>query len=126
MRKMRFVCSALLLAAGAAWSAETEMDTDLMRAIEDANKSLSSDIALKNTKGALADAKELEDMFIKVEGFFNDKAEAHDAVELSKKSVELTRGISKSVSSGDFDGATDAATNLSRTCRSCHTFYKKS
>ena len=126
MRKMRFICSALLLAAGAAWSAETEMDTDLMRAIEDANKSLSSDIALKNTKGALADAKELEDMFVKVEGFFNDKGEAHDAVELSKISVELTRGISKSVSSGDFDAATDAATNLSRTCRSCHTFYKKS
>jgi soluble cytochrome b562 len=123
---MRFICSALLLAAGAAWSAETEMDTDLMRAIEDANKSLSSDIALKNTKGALADAKELEDMFVKVEGFFNDKGEAHDAVELSKISVELTRGISKSVSSGDFDAATDAATNLSRTCRSCHTFYKKS
>ena len=126
MLKLRHVLAAALLVAGAAWSAETEMDTDWMRAIEDANKALSSDIALKNTKGAVADAKELEDMFVKVEGFFTAKAEAHEAVELSKKSVELTREIAKSVNAGDFDTATNSATTLSRNCRSCHTFYKKS
>ena len=126
MPKLRYVWSALLLAAGAAWSAEAEMDTDWMRAIEDANKNLSSDIALKNTKGALNDAKELEEMFVKVEDFFVAKGEAHEAVELSKKSLALTRDISKSVTAGDFDAATNAATTLSRNCRSCHTFYKKS
>jgi hypothetical protein len=126
MPKLRYVWGALLLAAGAAWSAETEMDTDWMRAIEDANKNLSSDIALKNTKGALADARELEEMFVKVEGFFSAKGEAHEAVDLSKKSIDLTREIAKSVNAGDFDTATNSATTLSRNCRSCHTFYKKS
>jgi len=126
MAKLRHACGALLLAAGAAWSAETEMDTDWMKAIEDANKNLASDIALKNTKSAVADAKELEELFIKVDGFFSDKGDAHEAVALSKKSLELTHAISSAVSAGDFDAATESATTLSRTCRSCHTFYKKS
>lgn len=126
MSKRILAWCVLLLTAGAALAADSEMDTDWMRAIEDANKALSSDIALKNTKGALADTKELEDMFVKVEGYFNAKGEAHEAVDLSQKSLTLTREIAKSVTAGDFDSATGSATTLSRTCRSCHTFYKKS
>jgi hypothetical protein len=126
MRRYRTMAAVLLFAAGAAWAAETEMDTDWMRAIEDANKSLSSNIALKNTKGATADTKELDELFVKVVDFFEAKSDAHDAVDLSKKSLELTRDISRAVNAGDFDAATGAATNLSRNCRSCHTFYKKS
>jgi len=126
MRHTRIVAAVLLAAAGAAWAAETEMDTDWMRAIEDANKSLSSNIALKNAKGASADTRELDELFVKVVDFFETKGDAHDAVDLSKKSLELTRDISRSVNAGDFDAATGAATNLSRNCRSCHTFYKKS
>jgi hypothetical protein len=126
MARLRHACAALLLVAGAAWSAEVEMDTDWMKAIEDANKNLASNIALKNAKGSAADAKELEELFVKVDAFFVEKGDAHDAVDLSKKSLELTREISRSVSAGDFDAATNSATTLSRTCRSCHTFYKKS
>ena len=126
MAGLRHTCAALLFAAGAAWSAEVEMDTDWMKAIEDANKNLASDIALKNTKGAVADAKEMEELFVRVDGFFSAKGDAHEAVELSKKSLDLTREIARSVTAGDFDAATNSATTLSRTCRSCHTFYKKS
>ncbi|MFL6657577.1 MAG: hypothetical protein ACJ8GW_05865 [Massilia sp.] len=125
-RLLRPLCAALLLIAGAAWSADIEMDTDWMKAIEDANKNLSSDIALKNRKGAVDDTKELEELFVKVDGFFGEKPDAHEAVALSKKSLELTREISRAVTAGNFDGASEAATTLSRTCRSCHTFYKKS
>ncbi|HEY0062546.1 MAG TPA: hypothetical protein VGC21_10520 [Telluria sp.] len=126
MRKSHSLAFALLLAAGATLAADTEMDTDWMRSIEDANKSLSSNIALKNAKGATADTRELDDLFVKVVDFFEAKNDAHDAVDLSKKSLELTRSISRSVNSGDFDAATGSATELSRNCRSCHTFYKKS
>jgi len=126
MKKITGIASVLLLVAGAAWSADADMDTDWMRAIEDANKSLSSNIALKNAKGATQDTRELEDMFIKVEAFFTAKGDAHDAVDLSRKSLELTGQINKSISASDFDAATNSATTLSRTCRTCHTFYKKS
>lgn len=107
-------------------SAQNELDVDLMQAIEDTNKSLSSNIAIKDTKASTSDAKELEQMFSKVEHFFVEKGDAPDAVDLARKSKELTVEIVKSVTAQDFDTATHSATNISRNCRTCHTFYKKS
>ena len=97
-----------------------------MQAIEDTNKSLASNVALKDAKGSTSDAKELSKMFAKVEIFFVKKGGADNAVELSKKSKDLSLEIIKAVAEKNFDAAGDAATNLSRTCRTCHTFYKKS
>ena len=126
MHKIISSLGIFVLLSGSVWSAQTELDTDLMQAIEDANKSLSSNIALKGEKAATANAKELEDMFSKVEAYFVAKGEAGDAVTLSKKSKDLTVEIVKSITAKDFDSATNSATVLSRTCRTCHTFYKKS
>lgn len=111
--------------AAAVSSAELELDTDLMQAIEDTNKSLSSNIALKAGKAASGDATELFDMFAKVEAFYVQKGGAENAVDLTRKSRDLTQAILKSVAQNNFDAATDASTALSRTCKSCHTFYKK-
>ena len=70
MRKVIIVSGLLaVLAAGISW-AEAELDTDLMQAIEDTNKSLSSNISLKDAKAATSDAQELTQMFDKVDGFF--------------------------------------------------------
>lgn len=109
----------------AAISAETELDTDLMQSIEDSNKSLSSNIALKAGKAAGADARELAAMFTKVEAFYAKKTGVDDAVDLTKKSMNLTAAIIASVAANHFDAASEASTALSRTCKSCHTFYKK-
>jgi len=54
------------------------------------------------------------------------KGDAPDAVDLSRKSKELATAIVKAVGSQQFEAATDSATEISRACRSCHTFYKKS
>jgi hypothetical protein len=126
LRKAMYVLAVLAMVTGSVRSAEEELDVDLMHAIEDANKSLASNIALKDAKASTSDARELNEMFVKVEAFFAAKGDAHDAVDLSKKSVDLTDAIVKSVGSNNFESATDAATALSRTCRACHTFYKKS
>ncbi|HEY8024339.1 MAG TPA: hypothetical protein VIF60_07225 [Burkholderiaceae bacterium] len=104
---------------------ESELDTDLMQSIEDTNKSLSSNIALKDAKAAVSDSKELNSMFDKVQIFFEHKGGADDAVELAKKTKGLTNDIVSQIGQGDFDAATNSATTLSRTCRTCHTFYKK-
>ncbi|WP_085316585.1 hypothetical protein [Derxia lacustris] len=127
MRKAIAAAVALLaLVAGSALSAEDELDTDLMQSIEDSNKSLASNIAIKDGKGATTDAKDLAEMFAKVEGFYVKKGDAADAVDLSKKSRELTAQILQQVGAKNFDAATDSATTLSRTCKTCHNFYKKS
>lgn len=126
MRKVPILLT-LITAAVAfnAGSAEPEMGMDLMQNIEDTNKSLSSNIALANKQAAGDDARELTRMFQEVETFFEHKGDAKNAVDLAKQSRELSADIVQLVATGKFDVATDKATTLSRTCRTCHTFYKK-
>jgi hypothetical protein len=125
MRKLIMALAMLAVLVGAVRAAD-ELDMDLMQTIEDTNKSLSSNIALKNVKGSTDDAKELEALFAKVESHFVAKGDAQDAVDLSRKSKDLAGAIVKAVGSQQFEAATDSATEISRACRSCHTFYKKS
>jgi len=126
MRRALVVLGALLALAGTARSDQAELDTDLMHSIEDSNKSLASNIAIKEGKGASSDAKELAEMFAQVEAFYVKRGDAADAVELAKKSRALSVQILQSVSTSDFGAATDSATTLSRTCKTCHNYYKKS
>lgn len=126
MRKAWVVIGCLLAVVGVVQAATAELDFDLMQNIEDSNKSLSSNIALKDAKGSSADARELHRMFTEVETHFVNRGDAPDAVDLSRKSLGLTQDIQQAVESGHFDAASEAASSLSRTCRACHTFYKKS
>ncbi len=126
MRKLVIIVGVLAGLVGVVRAADGELDMDLMQTIEDTNKSLASNIATQNATGSTADAKELQALFTQVEKHFIAKGDAADAVDLSRKSKDLAAGIVKSVSNKDFDSATGAATDLSRTCRACHTFYKKS
>ncbi|MES2825134.1 MAG: hypothetical protein V4732_16140 [Pseudomonadota bacterium] len=106
-------------------SEEIELEMDLMQTIEDTNKSLSSNIAMQRADASLSDAKDLTGMFDIVEAHFIKKGDAANAVDLSKKSKDLTLDIVKLINEKNFDSATNLATDLSRTCKSCHTFYKK-
>lgn len=126
MRKLLILMAGALALAGVVQAAVAELDTDLMQSIEDTNKSLASNIATSDKKAASADAAELHAMFLKVEAFYVQKGDAQDAVDLSRKSLQLTQQIGQQVQGGKFDDATNAATDLSRTCKSCHNFYKKS
>ncbi len=126
MRKFLLFLAAFFLLANGVFSAQAEVDMDLMQTVEDLNKSLASNVATKNANGSKSDAKELEQLFTTVETYFANKGGAEDAVELARKSRLLAAAISKAVSEGNYEAATNHATDLSRACRSCHTFYKKS
>jgi len=106
-------------------SADIGLSTDLMQSIEDTNKSMSSNISLHDAAASTADAKELTAMFAEVETFFIQKGDAPDAVELAQKSKSLTLEIASDIAAKEYDKATNAATSVSRNCRTCHTFYKK-
>jgi hypothetical protein len=80
---------------------------------------------LQRIDPSLEDAKQLTSMFEIVEAHFIKKGDAENAVDLSKKSKQLSQDIAKLVTEKNFDTATNLATDLSRTCKSCHTFYKK-
>lgn len=82
---------ALSCATGIVQSAEDEIDTDLMQSIEDTNKSLASNIAVRNKPAASSDASELHAMFQKVDAFYASKPDVADAQELTRKSLALTQ-----------------------------------
>jgi len=124
MRRLVFFLAAAAVAASAV-SAPADLGMELMQTIEDTNKSLASNIALRDAKAALTDASELDGLLAQVETHFVARGDAANAVDLSKQSRTLTQKIIQSVNASNFDAATDAATGLSRTCRTCHTFYKK-
>jgi|SRR5690606_8183011 len=126
MRKIIIILGTLLTLAGAAWAADSGIDMDLMQTIEDLNKSLSSNVALQDVAASKADAQELHQLFTQVQAHYVEKGDAPDAVELSTKSVDLTAAIITAVEAKDFASASESSTALSRTCRACHTFYKKS
>ncbi len=128
MKRTLTLVASLLLMAGAVSvrSAEDEIDTDLMQSIEDTNRSLASHIATRNADGARADAQELDAMFGKVESFYVRKGDAADAVALAQKIRTLSTQIQQSLGTQNYTAATEAATTLARTCKTCHSFYKKS
>ena len=126
MRRIWMTFAVLAVLTGAVCAAQEELDVDLMQGIEDTNKSLASNIATRDARTASAEAKELTEAFAKVESFYVGKGDAPDAVELARKSKALTGEIARLVEAGNFEAATNAATDLSRTCKTCHNFYKKS
>ena len=126
MRKTISVIGAVALFAGSVLAAQVEIDEDFMRSVEDTEKSLVDNLAAGNAKGSTADAGELEGMFAQVEAFYVNKGDAADAVNLSKKSKDLSAEIVKLVAAKDFATAAGKANDIQRTCKTCHNFYKKS
>jgi DNA-binding GntR family transcriptional regulator len=123
-RKIIFFIIYMTLALGAL-TANGEVDEDFMKTMEDLNKSLSSDIAIKDVKAASSEAREMEKMFVEVEAHFVKKADAADGVKWSQESRELSAAILKNITANDFDAAEATATSLSKTCKACHKIYKK-
>lgn len=122
--KIFFLLAALF--AGGVVCAESEIDDDFMRSVEDTHKSLTGNVGVSNVQGSMADAKELSGMFAEVEAYYVHKGDAPDAVNISRQSRELSEAIVKLVGSKDFAAANQKTTELSRACKSCHNFYKKS
>lgn len=106
-------------------AAYSEVDTDFMTAMDDLNKSLTSNVALRDAKAAASDATEMQKMFDEVEAFFLKKADAADGVKWAQESRDLAASIAKSVAANDFGSASQNAVTLSKTCKACHKIYKK-
>jgi len=125
----KFFAGALVFTAQAIFSAHITyaagVDMDLMQEIEEINDSLASNIALQKTDASLTDARQLKDLFVVVEEHYVKEPDAEDAVVISRDSLRLATSIIGFVSQGDFEKAAIFATDLSRACRACHTFYRE-
>jgi len=101
------------------------VDADSMQLMEDRQKSLSSNIATKDVKSALADAKELETMFKEVAAFYEQKGNASDAVAWSKENREIAGVVvAQALVAKDFDTASRQSVTMAKNCKACHQLYK--
>ncbi len=102
-----------------------DVDGDLMRGVDDTAKSLDSEVAQKDGKAALADARSLVETFARIEAHYGQKPETADAVGFAHHTQELAAQALKAIEAQDFDAAGEAVNQLTRSCKNCHDVYKK-
>jgi ABC-type branched-subunit amino acid transport system substrate-binding protein len=95
-----------------------------MRTIDEKNQSVQRNIAAKDASAALADAQVLQETFRMVEGFWKQRGNAPDAVELSQKAQALAGEVVKAATAKDFDAASAQSIKIAETCTSCHRLYR--
>jgi hypothetical protein len=106
-------------------SVDIDIDADLMRGIDDTTKSLDSSVTQKDAKAAIDEARELVETFARVEAHYAEKPETADAVGFAHRTQALAAQALKAIEGQDFDAASDAVNQLTRSCKSCHEVYKK-
>jgi len=114
-----------LLGTGLCAAEAVDVDGDLMRGIDDTAKILDSEVALKDTKAALADARTLVETFARIESHYGQKPETADAVGFARRTHDLAALTLKAIEAQDFDAAGEAVNQLTRSCKNCHDVYKK-
>lgn len=125
MRKSILFFGLYVALAVVAISAENGFDADLMQKIEDATRSVDSNVSLKDAKAATADAKEIEALLRQVEAWYAQKSNAADAVAFAQKSRGLADEVARSATAEDFETASSAVSALAKSCKACHQVYKK-
>ena len=114
-----------VLATGIVY-AEAEFDfEELMESIDTNSHNLQGNISTKDANATIALAKEMQNQFKLVEGFFEKRGNAADAVIDAKKYEDLAGQIVKYVEANDFDSASNTAIEISKACdTACHDTYK--
>jgi hypothetical protein len=106
--------------------AESEFDfEELMNDVETKIQNVQNNIAAKDAATASTQAKELQEQFKLVEGFFEKRGDAADASHNAKEYQNKALNIQTALTAGDFDTAAAAANDFSKQCRgACHDKYK--
>ncbi|MGJ0428331.1 hypothetical protein [Methylobacter sp.] len=126
MRKMINLFGIVLVLASSVAAAESEFDfEELMEAVDNNTHNLQDSITNKDRDSAIALAKELQNAFKLVEGFFDKRGNAADAVADSKIYQDNAAAIVKFVEANDYDSASNKAIEISKSCdQACHDTYK--
>src|ERR1700729_2559470 len=95
-----------------------------MRTIDEKNQSVQRNIADKDAKAAADDANALQATFKLVEGFWKQRGNAQDAVDLSQKAGQRAAEVSKLIAAKDFDAASAQSIKIAETCTACHRLYR--
>jgi hypothetical protein len=115
----------LSMAAAPAGAGSDSIDSDLMQSLEDHQKDLASNLGLADARAATANADELLRGLREVQAWYEARPALAEGVELSRKAVEHATRVRQQIGHGDLGGAAASATDLGRSCKACHTVFKK-
>jgi hypothetical protein len=126
MRNTLILLAATLILAGGPAFAESDFDfEELMNDVETKTQEVQNNIAAKDFTAAGAEAKQLQEAFKLVEGYFAARGDAADAVANAQDYQKKAQAIQDALSAGDADTAANAANDFSKQCRgACHDKYK--
>jgi len=121
--KMLFAI-ALLSSAASANPDFGDVDSDLMRGMEDAIKDLEPVLGAGNLESARADAEVLRDGLKWVEDYFIAKGGVDDGVTIARNGRLIVDELLGHLAAKDVQAAIGSARNAAKNCRSCHDIYK--
>ncbi|MGZ8945118.1 MAG: hypothetical protein ACXW1W_06780 [Methylococcaceae bacterium] len=126
MRKIINLCGIIFVLASSIVYAEAEFDfEELMESIDNNSHNLQGNIASKDATATIALAKKMQSDFKLVEGFFEKRGNAADAVTDAKRYEDMAAEIVTFVEASDFDSASNKAIEISNSCDdACHDTYK--
>jgi hypothetical protein len=126
MRKTLNLISIILVLTSGLVYAEAEFDFEtLMESIDNNSHNLQGNIATKDAAGAIELAKQMQNEFKLVEGYFAKRGNANDAVVDAQKYENLAAEIVKFIEANDYDSASNKAIEISNACdTACHDTYK--
>jgi hypothetical protein len=125
-RRTRAAAGVMLLAVLSAGLAAHDLFDfdDWMQRIDDSSQDLQRHIATRDAAAALAEARELEELYGLMEEFFEKRNDAVDAVKYSREGKEFAQRAVKDLDARRFVAARRAALAIAHGCRDCHYHYK--
>ena len=101
------------------------LDFDIwMRKIDTRIVDVQRKLDARDDPDAIAQAREIEDLYAKMEAYFVAKGESADAIKLSRESKELAAVIVNSVTAKNYQAGGNAAVTIARACTDCHDLYR--
>lgn len=117
------VAGCALLAAGV--GAQSLLEFDLwMQRIEKRSLSMQRSLQRQDAPTSIADAREMLELYQRMQQYFVDRGESGSAVELSAQGRELIAKVIESAGSANYAVALQSAIALANDCRDCHEEYK--
>jgi hypothetical protein len=125
-RRTAVVLAALAVcAAGKVAFAQSVLDFDeWMQRIDRRSQSVQRNLAAGDANAAVADAREIGELYGSMEAYFSRRGNADNAVKLSREGRDLAATVVSAAAAKDFAAASKAAVSIARACRSCHSEYK--
>jgi len=95
-----------------------------MQRIEHRSQSVQRHITARDAPSAVADAREIGELYRLMEDYFRQRGDAAEAVRISNDGATLADALVKSLETSDYGAASRSAISIARACRDCHFQYK--